>query len=291
MTDIFLSYRNRPIRRQIVKRLGTLLRNYELKVWWDYGLEAGIEFEPQILQRLQEAKVVVVLWCAESIVSEWVYREAIQAGERLLPVRLQNVTPPEPFAKRQCLDLTHWDGSISASRFQKFVEVLSKALGRDTMIETDTFEDLESLAPINPLPYEPLSETGGPEFEAWIAQARPILAKFKPLYAEVRKRQLPVREFLNGLQALVAELPPLPAPTLHRDPSPVHRARLLETLREHISDELHQGHPIPDSYRIEPIVSELCIRPGIIVTCWSRRQGFGDLDTGMVVPLEFQNPG
>jgi len=275
----------------IVKRLATLLRNYELKVWWDYGLEAGIEFEPQILQRLQEAKVVVVLWCAESIRSEWVYREAIQAGERLLPVRLQNVTPPEPFEKRQSLDLTHWDGSISAPRFQKFVQVLSKALGRDTMIETDTMEDLESLATIDALPYEPLSETGGPEFEAWIAQARPVLAKFNPLYAELDERQLAAVEFLNRLQALVAQLPPLPAPTLRRVPSPVHRARLLEMLREYISGELHQGRPIPDSYRIEPIVSELCIRPGIIVTCWSRREGFGELDTGMVVPLEFENPG
>jgi hypothetical protein len=67
-------------------------------------------------------------------------------GERLLPVRLQNVTPPEPFDKRQSFDLTNWEGAISAPRFQKFVEVLSNALGRDTIIESDTFEDLESLA-------------------------------------------------------------------------------------------------------------------------------------------------
>ena len=292
--DVFLSYRNRPIRRSIVKRIATLLRNYELKVWWDYGLEAGFEFESQISQKLREAKVVVVLWCAESVHSKWVIREATQAGERLLMVRLQDVTPPPPFDKLQSMDLTHWDGSISAPRFQQLMTALRRVLGRDTDIATDTLEELANLAPLNPLPYKPLSETGDPEVEDWIQTTRPILLKFKPLYKEIGWKQyapqMPVETFTRRLRGIVAELPPFPMPERMREPSPIHRARIIDVLREHISDELAHGHPIPDSYRIEPIVSELCLRPGIIITCWSRREGFGELDTGMVVPLELLNP-
>jgi hypothetical protein len=270
------------------------LRSYGLEVWWDYGLEAGSEFHDQIWRKLADARIVVVLWCAESIVSEWVQAEADHSGNRLLPVRLQNVTPPERFASLQSFDLTFWDGSITAPRFQEFVSLLSNRLGQNKALASDTLEDLASLAPVAPLPYEPLSETGGPEFAAWIANARPILEQFRPLYEQMRWRQVGEQRspewFVSELHSLVAQLPALPEPPMRRTPSPVHRARLLETLREYMSADLHQGQPIPDSYRIEPIVTELCIRPGVVVTCWSRREGFGGLDTGIVVPLEFLNP-
>jgi len=275
--------------------MSTLLRNYELDVWWDYGLEAGSEFEPQIMQKLHDAKVIIVLWCRESVASEWVLTEAREAGDRLLPVRLQDVTPPQPFGRQQSIDLTCWDGSITKPLFQKFVEVLLANLDRENTIKTDSLEELGSLARIEPLPREPLSETGGPEFESWMMKARPILESFQPLYKDLKWQQHEEQKtagwFVSELGRLIAGLPPLPAPRLRREPSPVHQAQLLEALRQHISAEIHQGHPIPDSYRIEPIVSELCIRPGIIVTCWSRREGFGTLKTGLVVALEFQNPG
>ena len=92
--------------------------------------------------------------------------EADHSGNRLLPVRLQNVTPPERFASLQSFDLTFWDGSITAPRFQEFVSLLSTRLGQNKALASDTLEDLASLAPVAPLPYEPLSETGGPEIEA-----------------------------------------------------------------------------------------------------------------------------
>jgi hypothetical protein len=292
--DVFLSYRNRPLRRSIVKRIATLLRNYEIKVWWDYGLEAGAEYEPQIFQKLKEAKVVLVLWCAESVRSQWVIREATQAGERLVMVRLQDVTPPSPFDTMQTVDLTNWEGLISAPRFQQLMASLRQVLQRNTDIATDTLEELESLKSLTPLPYKALSETGGPEIEDWIQEAHPVLIKFRLLYEEFEwkqfESQLSVKIFIQRLRGIVAELPPFPLPELRRSPSPIHRTRILDVLREHISDELTQGHPIPDSYRIEPIISELCVRPGIIVTCWSRREGFGELNTGMVVELELLNP-
>lgn len=292
--DVFLSYRNRPVRRSIVKRIATLLRNYELKVWWDYGLESGVEYEPQISEKLREAKVVLVLWCAESVHSQWVMREAAQAGERLAMVRLQNVTPPSPFDQLQSMDLTNWDGSVSSPRFQQVMVALRHRLQRSTEIATDTLEELESLKRLEPIPFEPFSETGDPEIEDWVQQARSVLLKFKPFYKELAWKQetpqMPVKAFIERLRGIVAELPPFPGPELRRTPSPIHRARILDVLREHISDELAHGQPIPDSYRIEPVVSELCLRPGIIITCWSDREGFGELNTGMVVDLELPNP-
>jgi len=166
--------------------MAALLRNYGLSVWWDYGLEAGEEYEPQIRECINAAQVVVVLWCAESVNSTWVIREATIAGSRLLPVRLQNVVPPKPFDIIQSFDLRLWNGAISNPRFQDLVEILSSRLDRRRKIAIDTLEVLEGLPPIEALPIEPLSETGGPEFDILFSTALPLLKRFKPLYEKMK---------------------------------------------------------------------------------------------------------
>ena len=266
-------------------RLATLLRNYGLTVWWDYGLEAGKDFEEQILREIHSAKIVVVLWCFQSVQSEWVRREAELAGSRIFPVQLQLAVPPPEFARLQAFDLKSWRGSLTEISFSELVKTLCVRLGSTCRIERDTAEELEQLPRLEPLP---LVEAGrsdlGNELASWLGLALPTLSRFRDLYGTmVWKEHEPQRDvdsFVNELRQLVRALPPFPAPNLSREPSPIHRQGLLDKLREYISTEIHDGKPIPDSYRLEPTVSELVVRPGILSVCWSRREGFGRLPEG-----------
>jgi hypothetical protein len=52
MADVFISYRNSPERRALVRRLAAILRAHEVTVWWDYGLEAGESYRTQITGRV-----------------------------------------------------------------------------------------------------------------------------------------------------------------------------------------------------------------------------------------------
>lgn len=112
MADVFISYRNLPERRAYARRLATILRAHGIEVWWDFGLAEGESYRQQITDELGRARVVVPLWCAESILSKWVAMEAEFGRDKLLPVRLQNVAPPDAFEAIHAADLIGWDGTI-----------------------------------------------------------------------------------------------------------------------------------------------------------------------------------
>jgi formylglycine-generating enzyme required for sulfatase activity len=152
MADVFLSYRNTPDRRAIVRRLATVLRAYGVTVWWDYGLEAGESYRAQIMSELASARIVAPLWCAESVQSPWVRMEATFGKDKLLPLRLQSVAPPDVFEAIQSADLIGWDGAVGSPRLQEFVRLLCKKLGRPAVAPTDLIEELSELPPVKPLP-------------------------------------------------------------------------------------------------------------------------------------------
>ncbi len=152
MADVFISYRNTPDRRIIVRRLSTILRAYEITVWWDYGLEAGESYRAQITAELANARVVSPLWCAESIHSPWVRMEAELGKDKLVPARLQKVVPPDAFEAIQAADLIGWDGAVGSPRLQEFVRLICKRLGRSASAPTDMIEDLGQLPAVVPLP-------------------------------------------------------------------------------------------------------------------------------------------
>jgi len=152
MADVFISYRNTPDRRVIVRRLATILRAHEITVWWDYGLEAGESYRAQITAELASARVVSPLWCAESIQSPWVKMEAELGKDKLVPARLQKVVPPDAFEAIQAADLIGWDGAVGSPRLQEFVRLICKRLGRPAIAPTDMIEDLGQLPAVAPLP-------------------------------------------------------------------------------------------------------------------------------------------
>ncbi len=153
MADVFISYRNTPSRRAIVRRLATALRVHDLSVWWDRGLEAGQNYEAEIRRELQEARVIVPLWCMESVMSRWVLEKARTGLERgvLFPALLQNVTLPDEFARIQAHDFVGWSGSIASTQLSEFIKAIGLRLGKRTSIPIDLLEDLGSLEAVGAL--------------------------------------------------------------------------------------------------------------------------------------------
>jgi Sulfatase-modifying factor enzyme 1/TIR domain len=152
MADVFISYRNTPERRALVRRLAAILRAHEITVWWDYGLEAGESYRAQITTELANARVVVPLWCAESVNSRLVCMEAELGKDKLVPARLQKVVPPDAFEAIQAADLIGWDGAVGSPPVLAFVRRICKRLGRAAIAPTDMIEELAHLPVVPPLP-------------------------------------------------------------------------------------------------------------------------------------------
>jgi TIR domain-containing protein len=125
LADIFLSYRNLPHRRARVERLAAIFEAHGFSVWWDHGLEAGLDYKDQIMAELAIARVVAPLWCSESIRSEWVLQEARIGKDKLCPARLQAVTPPTEFEHIQAADLVAWTGQSDDERLHRYVKRLA----------------------------------------------------------------------------------------------------------------------------------------------------------------------
>ena len=79
ITDIFLSYAREDASKAI--ELVRILEKDGWSVWWDHDVTAGQDFELEIDMALAEARVVVVLWSAFSVTSNWVRNEAREAKE------------------------------------------------------------------------------------------------------------------------------------------------------------------------------------------------------------------
>ena len=100
--EIFISYSSKH--RELTQRLAAVIEaQYGAgSVWWDHALESRAAYAPQIKAALEKARVVVVVWTASAMLSDYVYAEAVRGMER---GRLVNVRPadmafrdiPEPF--------------------------------------------------------------------------------------------------------------------------------------------------------------------------------------------------
>ena len=126
---------------------------HDLSVWWDHGLEAGQDYEDEIRRELADAKVIVPLWCTESVTSPWVIDEAGVGLRRqvMFPALLQDVVPPKDFSRIQAHDLVGWNGSIDAPQLQRFISAICLKLGKVRVIPADLIEDLRSLPAVQAL--------------------------------------------------------------------------------------------------------------------------------------------
>lgn len=152
MADIFISYKSE--RKPYASRLAHIFQNYGFTVWFDYGLEAGESFVDRINAEIDAAQLVIPLWCSMSVDSEWVHKEANRALEqdKLYPVKLQDLAPPQAFDDLHSHDLTGWDGNAIFPRLDSFVEAVCNKLGRTFSLDANTRENLASLPIIGRLP-------------------------------------------------------------------------------------------------------------------------------------------
>ena len=105
MTSVFLSYDREDVGN--ARRLAAALERCGHDVWWDRHIRGGAEFSDEIDRALAAADAVVVIWSQRSIASAWVRDEATAGRDRgrLLPVKIDDCSPPLGFRQYQTIDL------------------------------------------------------------------------------------------------------------------------------------------------------------------------------------------
>ncbi|MGE0045723.1 MAG: TIR domain-containing protein [Hyphomonadaceae bacterium] len=176
MAEIFISYKSerRPAARHLKKVLDCYFKNSgEDCVWYDYGLIPGDDFEPRIMAEINNAKVVIVLWCAMSVKSPWVHKEARAArhADKFLPVRIEACALPEEFAGADTINLSGWDASPSNPVLHRVLEDVGRRIGREPVSRIASLREVE---------------------EDWRGYGAPSLAAFalsKPLRADEARNE------------------------------------------------------------------------------------------------------
>jgi TolB-like protein/Tfp pilus assembly protein PilF len=126
---LFLSYSRED--EVYARRLASALEHAGYTIWWDALIEGGEAYSRSIADALEKADVIVVLWSARSIESDWVRDEAAQGRERhrLVPLSIDGSKPPLGFRQYQVIDLSHWHGRRSEAAFAAIERAIGTALG------------------------------------------------------------------------------------------------------------------------------------------------------------------
>lgn len=129
--SLFLSYSREDAAH--AKRVATALEHAGYTIWWDALIEGGEAYSRSIAEALEKADVVIVLWSARSVESDWVRDEAAQGRERrrLVPLSIDGSKPPLGFRQYQVIDLSHWHGRKSESEFAAIQRAIEAVLGHE----------------------------------------------------------------------------------------------------------------------------------------------------------------
>ena len=124
--DVFVSYA-REDRARITPILDGL-RHEGLNVWWDGEIPAGASWRQTLIEQLNSARCVLVVWSetSASAAGDFVQDEAGRAKSRrvMLPLRIDDVTEPLGYGEIQSLDLVNWSGNVDDPRFQDLVHAV-----------------------------------------------------------------------------------------------------------------------------------------------------------------------
>src|SRR6516165_2802382 len=117
--DIFISHAARD--RDVAQTLCEALENRGFGCWLaSRDIGPGENFQVAIVRAIRSAKVMILVFSANSNNSEEIKKELVLAGQSqliVIPVRVEDVTPDEAFAYelaiRQWIDLfSDWEGAI-----------------------------------------------------------------------------------------------------------------------------------------------------------------------------------
>jgi TIR domain len=128
VSDVFLSYASKD--RPTAERLAEALQSRGWSVWWDRQVPTGQPFDGAIENALGQARCVIVLWSAASILSDWVKVEASDGRARrmLLPVLIEDVSPPLEFRRLQAIRLLDWQGTSDHPRLDQLMRDVARML-------------------------------------------------------------------------------------------------------------------------------------------------------------------
>jgi TIR domain len=144
MADVFLSYAHEDV--QTAQQVAEALERCGWSVWWDRRIPTATRWQRVLEPELEQARCVVVLWSAHSVLSEWVMREAESAAARtvLVPARIEAVQIPRATSAIQGADLTSWTGNLDTPELTQFLQAVSDRILPTCKI---TFESLLAPAP------------------------------------------------------------------------------------------------------------------------------------------------
>ena len=110
MASVFLSYARDDTPK--AKALAKWLEGAGHSVWWDRHIHGGSDYSDEIETALGRAEVVLVMWSQRSIHSQWVRDEAAVGRDsgRLVPVQLDDCSPPLGFRQLQTVPIAGWSG-------------------------------------------------------------------------------------------------------------------------------------------------------------------------------------
>jgi len=126
MADVFLSYA-----REVVARAEQVAQGLEragLDVFWDNEIPPGTTWADYIEQKLTQCKALIVLWSEHSTKSQWVREEARMGRDKgvLIPVMIDNSSPPFGFGEVQAANLAAWNGEQDNPNWRRFVEAVTR---------------------------------------------------------------------------------------------------------------------------------------------------------------------
>jgi formylglycine-generating enzyme len=144
--DVFLSYARADFETAQFVR-GRLLEQ-NLKVWWDQAIAVSDNWSNAIQEALAAAKVVLVLWSSNSVLSEPVQAEALYAlrNHKLAQARFGSCSLPYAVSMSQFADLSNWNGEPS-QQWQKLLSAIRNISAKTVQINNQALPILCDIQP------------------------------------------------------------------------------------------------------------------------------------------------
>jgi formylglycine-generating enzyme required for sulfatase activity len=129
LVDIFLSYAREDLTK--AKQLAASLEKQGWTVFFDRTIPPGKTWRQFIGKKIDECRCMVVAWSTHSVNSHWVCEEADIGLNReiLIPLLLDQVTPPLGFGSIQAANLVDWKGETDSSGYLALCNAITELIG------------------------------------------------------------------------------------------------------------------------------------------------------------------